>query len=235
MAIKWTDAQAGAYVRHLKRGSIFQIVGEVMLEWSGEDRRDLLDGEILVHYRDVQNGRSYARTMDEFCDGRFELVPPEEPVRPPMAHALYADEVAGLQRAAVDPEEVVPLRWTLDLPPQQRIQFPGVVEIGPTDPKGNPIAGARPITRPIFSASATIDPDTFKGTRVSKFSTPQQIADAVKTFASALLNVELRLLVKRSHLTPPARSRLGLEPTEEVTDAVNGSRVLSILSSLGEG
>lgn len=63
--------ERGRY-RHVKRGTIYQVVGEASLQIA---TYDLVDGSNLVIYRG-EDGKLWAREHGEFHDGRFELAPP---------------------------------------------------------------------------------------------------------------------------------------------------------------
>lgn len=57
-------------LRHVKRGSTYDIVGEGVLQ----TERPLTDGAALVVYRDVVDGRWFFRPPGEMQDGRFVTV-----------------------------------------------------------------------------------------------------------------------------------------------------------------
>ncbi|EJG0109483.1 hypothetical protein DB525_RS12440 [Staphylococcus pseudintermedius] len=56
------------YVKHKKRGTEYRI--EMFVKNTTNER----DGEVLVIYSDENWGNTWARNIDEFCDGRFEIV-----------------------------------------------------------------------------------------------------------------------------------------------------------------
>lgn len=63
--------QAERY-RHVKRGTVYEVVGEAELQTvSGA----LVDGSALLIYRG-DDGKLWAREEGEFHDGRFELLKP---------------------------------------------------------------------------------------------------------------------------------------------------------------
>ncbi|MDA8251646.1 MAG: DUF1653 domain-containing protein [Rhodospirillales bacterium] len=59
----------GSIWRHRKRGTTYTVVGRAELQMA----TDLVDGAELVIYRG-EDGRLWARQVDEFEDGRFEQV-----------------------------------------------------------------------------------------------------------------------------------------------------------------
>lgn len=56
------------YVRHKKRGTKYRI--EMFVKNVTNER----DGETLVIYSDENWDNTWARNIDEFCDGRFEII-----------------------------------------------------------------------------------------------------------------------------------------------------------------
>lgn len=73
-------------VRHLKRGTEYEVLGEAEaqvargeLVYTADDeavtRRHLRDGNRLTVYRCASTGKLWARFTDEFRDGRFETIP----------------------------------------------------------------------------------------------------------------------------------------------------------------
>lgn len=76
----WTDAGRSALSlpdagwrpthRHLKRGTSYQLVTYGRLQ----TEKPIGDDEVLVIYR-AEDGRVWARPVDEFNDGRFEPLP----------------------------------------------------------------------------------------------------------------------------------------------------------------
>lgn len=60
--------------RHVKRGSEYMIVGAAELQASTDD---LVDGSEMIVYRG-KDGRIWCRQVDEFNDGRFEVLPPSD-------------------------------------------------------------------------------------------------------------------------------------------------------------
>ena len=56
------------YVKHKKRGTKYRI--ESFVKNATNER----DGEILVIYSDENWDNTWARNIDEFCDGRFEII-----------------------------------------------------------------------------------------------------------------------------------------------------------------
>jgi hypothetical protein len=67
-------------VRHLKRGTEYEVLGEAEAQVSTgfNGRRFLEDGKQLVVYRDPANGKLWCRFADEFRDGRFETITPAQ-------------------------------------------------------------------------------------------------------------------------------------------------------------
>lgn len=62
----------GDVYRHTRRGSSYTVVGRASLQTANLVR----DNEVLVIYKG-ENGELWARPIQEFCDGRFELLPGE--------------------------------------------------------------------------------------------------------------------------------------------------------------
>ena len=62
--------QGGEVYRHKQRGGSYAVVGRARLQTN----RQLRDEEPLVIYRG-DDGTLWARPIEEFCDGRFELLP----------------------------------------------------------------------------------------------------------------------------------------------------------------
>jgi hypothetical protein len=60
----------GEVYRHKKRSSSYTVVGRARLQTN----RPLRDDEPLVVYQG-SDGKLWARPVEEFCDGRFELLP----------------------------------------------------------------------------------------------------------------------------------------------------------------
>lgn len=60
----------GDVYRHRRRDSSYTVVGRASLQTN----RPLGDDETLVIYRG-KDGALWARPLEEFCDGRFELLP----------------------------------------------------------------------------------------------------------------------------------------------------------------
>lgn len=56
------------YVKHKKRGTVYSI--DQLVKNATNDR----EGEILVIYMDEKWDNTWARNIDEFCDGRFEII-----------------------------------------------------------------------------------------------------------------------------------------------------------------
>lgn len=61
---------APARVRHKKRGTEYEVLGEADLQ----TERPISNYEVVVVYRDPSNGRLWVRPAAEFNDGRFEAV-----------------------------------------------------------------------------------------------------------------------------------------------------------------
>lgn len=73
--------------RHIKRGSTYRVLGEAEAQVA-HDFRPLRDGDKLTVYQ-AEDGRLWARFVDEFHDGRFEDATPIRRWWP----AEYADEI----------------------------------------------------------------------------------------------------------------------------------------------
>lgn len=59
-----------ARVRHKKRGTEYDVLGEADLQ----TEKPLRDYAVVMVYRDPTSGRLWVRPVDEFNDGRFEVV-----------------------------------------------------------------------------------------------------------------------------------------------------------------
>jgi hypothetical protein len=57
-------------VRHKKRGTEYEVLGEADLQ----TEKPLRDYAVVMVYRDPATGRLWVRPVDEFNDGRFEVV-----------------------------------------------------------------------------------------------------------------------------------------------------------------
>lgn len=74
MKILHKDIQPGTVVRHLKRGSQYVVTALATMQ---DSTHDMMDDETVVVYRGADAlgvAGTYARMMEEFCDGRFEIV-----------------------------------------------------------------------------------------------------------------------------------------------------------------
>ncbi|CAO4137206.1 hypothetical protein OFEAOIEE_LOCUS4974 [Methylorubrum extorquens] len=79
------ETQGAERVRHVKRGTEYEVVGEAEAQVAtqdyqsakvcGEGRRILREGQTLTVYRG-SDGKLWCRFTDEFRDGRFEPTPP---------------------------------------------------------------------------------------------------------------------------------------------------------------
>lgn len=64
------DGFTGTQWRHLKRGSTYEVVGVAKLQTALTE--GLADEAPMVVYRNETTGKLSVRSLDEFCDGRFE-------------------------------------------------------------------------------------------------------------------------------------------------------------------
>ena len=80
-------------VRHVKRGTTYQVVGEAKLQTSGS----IAEGAMLTIYRGVNSGALWARPTDEFRDGRFVTL--SHPVPLPDTERKLALAVKALRHA----------------------------------------------------------------------------------------------------------------------------------------
>lgn len=79
-------------VRHLKRGSIYEVLGEAEAQIStgypGPDHAGygfhLAEGDKLVVYRGLEDGKLWLRAPEEFADGRFADADQKHPNGAPM-------------------------------------------------------------------------------------------------------------------------------------------------------
>ncbi|WP_246696013.1 hypothetical protein, partial [Methylorubrum populi] len=80
------EAQGAGRVRHVKRGTEYEVLGEAEAQISKQDQttvrvcghhaRVLHEEDRLVVYRSVADGKLWCRFTDEFRDGRFVPAPP---------------------------------------------------------------------------------------------------------------------------------------------------------------
>jgi hypothetical protein len=63
--------RAGERVRHVKRGTEYEVLGEAELQIA---TRNVFEEDRLVVYRSVADGKIWAREASEFRDGRFETI-----------------------------------------------------------------------------------------------------------------------------------------------------------------
>jgi hypothetical protein len=96
-SVSSASAEGGERYRHVKRGTVYEIVGRAELQTAGPGVDILQDGDILVVYRGG-DGKLWARKESEFNDGRFEPIAasPE-----PVPATNQAGEVEGAIRIAV--------------------------------------------------------------------------------------------------------------------------------------
>jgi hypothetical protein len=108
-------------VRHVKRGFEYEIVGEVeaqvavgQFDATGGPMYALHDGDVLIVYRALKDGKLWARLKDEFRDGRFETIAEAGPaiatdgtkaVRDVLAERRRQIEVEGCTPEKDDREE----------------------------------------------------------------------------------------------------------------------------------
>lgn len=59
-------AKFNRYVRHLERGTCYEILGTCINATNGTN-----DGERMVRYYSIADNKEYVRNIDEFEDGRF--------------------------------------------------------------------------------------------------------------------------------------------------------------------
>lgn len=59
-------------VRHKKRNTYYDVVGEGILQNSGSI--DIAENDVLVIYRSKKDGQLWIRPKDQFFDGRFEIL-----------------------------------------------------------------------------------------------------------------------------------------------------------------
>lgn len=57
--------------RHKKRGKLYEPIGAAAIQ----SETNLIDGDLVYLYRDINNGSLWARKHDEFFDGRFQIEP----------------------------------------------------------------------------------------------------------------------------------------------------------------
>ena len=68
------DDAVGRY-RHVKRGTVYEIVGEAELQTNADN---LVDGSQMMVYRG-EDGKLWCRHYDEFHDGRFAAMKDTQP------------------------------------------------------------------------------------------------------------------------------------------------------------
>ena len=85
-------------VRHLKRGTEYEVLGEAELlvstdSWGPRDNRRAYDGDSITVYRGT-DGKLLVRFTDEFRDGRFETISAPD-TRQSETIAAELEEIAG--------------------------------------------------------------------------------------------------------------------------------------------
>lgn len=114
---------ATGYVRHLKRGSVYAVLGEATAQVStgefsrrgetgDELERPLCDGEHLVVYVGT-DGRLWVRFSDEMNDGRFAPLAPGE-FHPSDDHGSSYPDAAGIAAQPGDIERPLTARDLAD-------------------------------------------------------------------------------------------------------------------------
>lgn len=63
-----TDPAMGQRYQHVKRGTVYEVVGEAKVQDAGD--RGIVEGDVVVVYRG-DDGQLWAREYSEFHDGRF--------------------------------------------------------------------------------------------------------------------------------------------------------------------
>jgi hypothetical protein len=94
---------AGERVRHLKRGTEYEVLGEAEAQVATGHRdiddmtyTDIQDGSRLTVYRCLKTGKLWTRLTDEFRDGRFETIAaPPPPAQQGSSSPLREGETVG--------------------------------------------------------------------------------------------------------------------------------------------
>jgi hypothetical protein len=63
-----------ARVRHKKRGTTYEVLGEAEVQLSTFQTYGIKEGDKLIVYRSEADGKLWLRLASEFTDGRFEVI-----------------------------------------------------------------------------------------------------------------------------------------------------------------
>ena len=95
-------------VRHLKRGTEYEVLGDATAQTGVVGGRVLGDYDKLIVYRCLETGKLWCRFTDEFRDGRFEtLTPAQAPGKAGEREGVEKADDAEVNRILAMPDEEV--------------------------------------------------------------------------------------------------------------------------------
>ena len=90
-------------VRHVKRGTTYQVIGEAKLQTFGS----IAEGAMLTIYRGDNTGALWARPTDEFRDGRFVTLSEAVPTDTERKLALAVEALRHARDQIRHPDQLI--------------------------------------------------------------------------------------------------------------------------------